>query len=319
MLEYEDYVLIFLKGVHLLSTWTKNDMQDQTGKVVIVTGANRGLGFQTSLALAEKGATVILAVRDLHQGRLAQEKIQAFFPDARVDVMYLNLDELASIKPFSQEFKKKYNTLSILINNAGVMSKQLQKTKDGYESQFGINYMGHFVLTCHLLDYLKSTPHSRVVSLGSMIAHKSKPSFGHFYGSDKYKMTHFYAQSKLACMFFAKLLDQRFKDNKILSKSIACHPGIASTNLFTQNSSKQSKKITNVGMKVLGQDVITGALPILFAATENSLSGGEYIGPNKKRKGSPIELTILNDIYDGNVANNLWNITEKLCGVSFRF
>lgn len=134
--------------------WTIDDIQDQSGKVVIVTGANRGIGFETAKVLAEKNATVILAVRDLHKGRIAKEKILSNFPTAKVDVMYLDLNDLTTVYTFADEFKGKYHSLAILINNAGIMSPKLKLTKNGFESQFGVNYLGHFVLTGLLLDLL---------------------------------------------------------------------------------------------------------------------------------------------------------------------
>ncbi|KGR90121.1 hypothetical protein CD30_13290 [Ureibacillus massiliensis 4400831 = CIP 108448 = CCUG 49529] len=297
--------------------WTKDDIQDQSGKVVIVTGANRGIGFETAQILAEKNATVILAVRDLHKGRIAKEKIISNFPNAKVDVMYLDLNDLATVNNFVDEFKGKYHSLSILINNAGIMSPKQQLTKNGFESQFGVNYLGHFALTGLLLDLLIKTSNSRVISVGSLIAHKTKVEFGHFKGTKKYNMAKFYAQSKLACMYFAKQLQSYFTDNRLNVLSIACHPGIAKTNIFNRQSSRAKRAITNLGVKLIGQETQGSALPILFAATDETLTGGEYIGPSNRRKGDPKKLDILDQLYKKHVAQNLWDVSEMFCGVKY--
>ena len=301
--------------------WTKNEIGDLTGKIAVVTGGNSGLGYQTSLALAEKGATVILAVRNLNKGHEAVDKIKTIAPEAQALAMQLNLNSLNSVKAFSQEFKSKYNRLSILINNAGIMMPPYRLTDDGFESQFGINYLGHFALTGLLLDRIIATPNSRVISLGSIAAHKAKVQFSDFKGTEKYKALKFYAQSKLACMFFAKELQYRFRAHHIVSKSVACHPGIAQTNLFLKGSKILSNKLSRYSLKRFGQPADMGALPILYAATDLNLRGGEYIGPDGKgsHKGYPTELTILDELYDEHVGNNLWALSETLTGVSYKF
>lgn len=303
------------------SVWTKDDIGNLTGKVAVVTGGNSGLGYQTSLALAEKDATVILAVRNLNKGREAADKIKAVVPNAKVSVMQLNLNSLTSVKAFSQEFKTNYSRLSILINNAGIMMPPYRLTDDGFESQFGINYLGHFALTGLLLDRIIATPNSRVISLGSIAAHKAKAQFSDFKGTKKYKALKFYIQSKLACMYFAKELQYRFRSHRIDAKSIACHPGIAQTNLFSKGPKIISNKLSRHSLKLFGQPVKMGALPILYAATEPSIRGGEYIGPNGRgsQKGYPTELTILDKLYIEHVANNLWALSETLTGVTYRF
>ncbi|MGE7666446.1 oxidoreductase [Ureibacillus composti] len=300
--------------------WTKNDIKDLTGKVAVVTGGNSGIGFQTSLALAEKGATVVLAVRNLNKGNDAIDRIKAVVPQASVNAIKLDLNDLKSVRAFASEFKNNYKSLSLLINNAGIMLPPYRSTEDGFESQFGVNYLGHFALTGLLLETLKKTPNSRVVSLGSLAAHKAKPEFSNIKGSKKYKPLKFYSQSKLACMFFAKELQYRLRSHQIACKSIACHPGISKTSLLSRNS-KLTNKLTRYSVKLVGQSAEMGALPILYAATESSIRGGEYIGPDGRRggKGYPTELDILDDLFVDHVANNLWTFSEKLTGVTYRF
>ncbi|HWL13747.1 MAG TPA: oxidoreductase [Ureibacillus sp.] len=302
--------------------WTKRDMRDLAGKVAIVTGGNSGIGYETSLALAENYATVVLAVRNLNKGHEAVDKIKAAFPNANVYVLKLDLNDLESVKEFALEFRSKFRSLSLLINNAGVMMPPRTETKEGFESHFGINYLGHFVLTGLLLDLLIKTPDSRVISLGSLSAHTMKPSFKEFVRAKKRSNAlNSYRQSKLACMFFAKELQYRFRARNIDTKSIACHPGIAQTYIFGKGSRKLLRRLTRASLKIIGQSAEAAAYPILYAATENSIRGGEYIGPDGKRgiKGYPCELGILDDLFDENVSNNLWILSEKLTGVTYKF
>ncbi|MDI7743811.1 oxidoreductase [Lysinibacillus fusiformis] len=303
--------------------WTKREIGDLTGKVAIVTGGNSGIGLETSLALAENYATVILAVRNLNKGHEAADKIKKEFPNADVHVLKLDLSDLQSVKEFSEEFRRKFRSLSILINNAGVLKPPKSQTKDGYETQFGVNYLGHFALTGLLLDLIIKTPDSRVVSLGSISAHNLKAEFKEFTGSKKKSSNTMkkYAQSKLACMYFAKELQHRFRARNIDSKSIACHPGIAQTYIFGKGSHKFKTRLTRASLKVIGQSAEMAAYPILYAATEYSIRGGEYIGPDGKKgiKGFPTELEILNEQFVENVSNNLWVLSEKLTGVTYKF
>ncbi|MDN4492573.1 oxidoreductase [Ureibacillus aquaedulcis] len=302
--------------------WTKKDIRDQSGKVAIVTGGNSGIGYETSLALAENYATVILAVRNMNKGHEAADKIKSEFPNADVHVLKLDLNDLGSVKEFSEEFKMKFRSLSLLINNAGVMMPPKRETKDGFESQFGINYLGHFALTGLLLDLIVKTPDSRVISLGSLAAHNLKPEFGKFIGKKgKTSQMKNYGQSKLACVYFAKELQYRFRSRNIDSKSIACHPGIAQTYLFGKGSRSLKTRLTRASLKIIGQSAESAAYPILYAATESSIRGGEYIGPDGRKgiKGSPTELELLDQQFVDHVSNNLWILSEKLSGVTYKF
>lgn len=302
--------------------WTKRDIGDLTGKVAIVTGGNSGIGFETSLALAENFATVILAVRNMNKGHEAVDKIKKECPNADVHVLKLDLGDLGSVKEFADEFKMRFRSLSLLINNAGVMLPPRKETKDGFEAQFGINYLGHFALTGLLLDLIIKTPDSRVVSVGSLTAHNLKPEFGKFTGKkNKNNLLKSYGQSKLACMYFAKELQYRLRSRNIDSKSIACHPGIAQTYLFGKGSRSLKARLTRASLKMIGQSAEAAAYPILYAATEYSIRGGEYIGPDGRKgiKGFPAELELLNEQFVENVSSNLWTLSEKLTGVTFKF
>ncbi|RHW37438.1 SDR family NAD(P)-dependent oxidoreductase [Lysinibacillus yapensis] len=302
--------------------WTKQDLRDQSGKIVIVTGGNSGIGYEASKALAGNYATVVLAVRNVNKGREALDKIKYEFPNANIHVMKLDLNDLESVKEFSREFRGKFSSLSLLINNAGIMAPTQRITKDGFESQFGVNYLGHFALTGLLIDLIIKTPDSRVISVGSLAAHNTKPEFKNFKGTKKkVSLLQSYAQSKLACMFFAKELQYRFRAKNIDAKSVACHPGIVQTYLFGKGSGKLNKRFTRASLKLIGQSAELGAYPLLYAATEHSIRGGEYIGPDGRKgiKGFPTELEILDELFDEHVSNNLWILSEKLTGVTYKF
>jgi NAD(P)-dependent dehydrogenase (short-subunit alcohol dehydrogenase family) len=290
------------------------------GKRIIITGANSGIGFETAKALAQKGAEVILAVRNEQKGKLSMNSILKENPQASIVVMELNLADLTSVRDFVKDFSNRYDSLDILINNAGVMIPPYQKTKDGFELQFGTNHLGHFALTGLLLPLLKKTPNSRVVALSSIAHRGASIFFDNLDGSKGYKAMKFYGQSKLANLLFAKELDNRFKQHGISTICIASHPGISSTNLFKMRGKEAPWYLKNL-MNVLLQPANMGALPTIYAATEVSLIGGEYIGPDGRgnRKGNPTIEIPASGVYHSETMKKLWEVSEKLTGVIYDF
>jgi NAD(P)-dependent dehydrogenase (short-subunit alcohol dehydrogenase family) len=234
--------------------------------------------------------------------------------------MKLDLADLESIHKFAEEFKKRFDSMDLLINNAGVMKPTLSKTKDGFELQFGINHLGHFALTALLLPLLKNTPGSRVVTVSSL-AHKGAAiDFDNLDGSKGYKLMKFYGQSKLANLMFALELDKRLKEHGLETISIACHPGISSTGIVRIGKRDTPRFIKKWMDKVL-QSAEMGALPTIYAATEPSLKGGEYIGPDgaKGRRGYPT-LEIPHPVAKHEeTIQKLWKISDDLTGVKFDF
>ncbi len=303
------------------TVWTKDNIPDLSGKVVIVTGANSGIGFETSTALAGKKATVILAVRNMEKGEAALNKIKSNHARADVKLMKLDLSDLSSVRNFAADFLETYESLSILINNAGIMIPPFQLTKDGFESQFGGNHLGHFALTGLLLSRLISTPDSRVVTLSSIAAHNTIIDFDNLDGSKGYKAYKFYGQSKLANLIFARELQNKFCSNYIDSMSVACHPGFSTTNLVSFGSGKKPNFFMRLLSSIASQPAHMGALPTLFAATSPTIKGGEYIGPDGKggRKGYPKNDKIIEKLYDPNVSIKLWDVSENLTGVFYKF
>lgn len=301
--------------------WTSADMVDVTGKTVIITGANSGLGFETAYVLAGKGAEVILAVRNTSKGEKAVDRITSTYPQANVRVMPLDLSDLSSIRHFSDSFLENYDSLSILINNAGVMIPPYSQTKDGFELQLGSNHLGHFALTGLLLPKILATPKSRVVTLSSLAAINGFIDFNNIDGKNHYKAMKFYAQSKLANLLFARELQNKFEQHQANSISVACHPGLSHTNLMSRGTGKPVNKLIHYLSKALTQPATMGALPTLYAATDPTLSGGEYIGPDgkKARKGYPTKDSIIDTLYDKETSLKLWEISESMTEVKYEF
>lgn len=294
--------------------------QDLIGKTSIVTGANSGIGLEAAIILANRGAQVILAVRNQQKGEAAVASIKAENNKAKVEVMKLDLSDLSSVHSFAEKFIERFNSLDLLINNAGVMVPPYEKTKDGFELQFGSNHLGHFALTGLLLPLLKKTTSSRVVTLSSIAHRGATIYFDNLDGSNGYKPMKFYKQSKLANLLFAKELDERFKENGISTMSLACHPGITSTNLFKMGKKEPSNFMKNL-LKWLFQSVEKGVLPTIYAATETNLHGGEYIGPDGRgnRTGNPIIEIPAEGVYNKETMKQLWEVSERLTGVVYDF
>ncbi|WP_251041139.1 oxidoreductase [Bacillus sp. ISL-45] len=287
---------------------------------VIITGANSGIGYEAAKKLSEKGAQVILAVRNAEKGKLAIDSIRKENQEASVEIMSLDLADLASVSNFSAAYTKKYRSLDILVNNAGVMIPPYGKTKDGFELQFGSNHLGHFALTGLLLPLLKKTSGSRVVTLSSIAHRGASINFDNLDGSNGYKAMKFYGQSKLANLLFARELDNRFKQNGIETISVACHPGISNTNLFNLGKGETPKYLKGL-MKLFSQPAAMGALPTIYAAVDDSLTGGEYIGPDGKgnRKGFPAIEIPAQGVFNKEIMTKLWVVSEELTGVRYEF
>jgi NAD(P)-dependent dehydrogenase (short-subunit alcohol dehydrogenase family) len=302
--------------------WTAVDIPSQQGKTILITGANSGLGLEATRVLSSKGAHVIMTARDLKKGNEAISLIKKENASAKLDIMQLDLSDFASIHQFSQEFHQKYKQLDVLINNAGVMFPvKRELTKQKFEVQFGTNHLGHFVLTGLLLDILKSTPNSRIAiqSSGQHKAKMGKPDI-HFddlnfdKGYNKYIA---YTQSKLANLLFAYELDRQLKANKIDITVATAHPGYTKTNLTRHTGFFVQAIITNI----LAQKVEIGTLPILRAATDTSVTGGEYFGPTKmnEMRGHPELVKSSDKSYDKELAENLWKVSEKLTQIIYNF
>ena len=289
-------------------------------KVVVITGANSGLGLETAKYFSGLGHQVILAVRNIEKGRKAKEEIVQLYPEANAQVYQLDLSKLQSVREFVETLSSQVDTIDILINNAGVMMPPYFKTEDGFELQFASNHLGHFALTGLLLPLLEKGEASRIVTLSSIAYRNAVIQFDNMHGSHGYKSYTFYGQSKLANLMFAKELDKRLKANHCRTISLAAHPGISSTNLFTLGRKKTPWFVKPL-LKIVSQPAEKGALPVIMAATDESLLGGELIGPDGAggRKGNPTIEVPKKVTYTDTTMAELWDISEDLTKVTYDF
>lgn len=305
--------------------WTLEQMPDQTGRLAVVTGANSGLGYETTLALAAKGAQVVMTSRSTEKGAAARAQILATTPDAKLDVMQLDLADLSSIRAFAQAFAAKYNRLDLLINNAGVMALPYQKTADGFEMQFGTNHLGHFALTGLMLDLLLQTNDSRIVNVSSMAHRWGEINFGDLQREKKYKKWEAYGQSKVANLHFTYELERRLAAAGQSIVSAAAHPGYSATNLQHAGPRMTGSRIeifaNTIANHWIAQSARRGALPTLYAATALEVSSGDYIGPDGFREfnGYPKKVASNKHSHDQAVAARLWEVSEELTGVKYNF
>jgi len=295
--------------------WDSKDILDQKGKVVIVTGASSGLGYETAKVLTSKNATVIVAVRNEQKGNAAIEKIKLENPNADIHLMLLDLANLASVHGFAKNFKEKYKKLDVLINNAGVMTPPYSKTKDGFELQFGTNHLGHFALTGLLIDLIKATANSRIVNVSS-IAHKiGKLNFEDLNWENRvYKKNRSYGDSKLANLYFTKELQKRLNNQSSEVIVASAHPGGTATDLARHSLFYRM-------LNAIAQTSQMGALPTLYAAVAPGVQSNDYFGPGgfQEFRGYPKKVTPASHAQKDEVAEKLWRISESMTGVSYSF
>lgn len=307
----------------MANSWSLNDMPDLSGKTAVVTGANSGLGFETSKALAGSGARVIMACRNQNKAQTAVDAIHAENPNAAVEVMALDLADQSSIHAFAKALTTKLQTLDLLINNAGVMALPERQTADGFEMQFGTNHLGHFALTGLLFEFLKATPGARVVTLSSLAHRFGKIRFNDLNWKNRYLRWPAYGQSKLANLMFALELDRRIRAQNLDMRSLAAHPGFASTNLQFAGAKMTGSKLKAQGMKIgnmlLSQSQAEGALPVLYAAVDEHAESGEYFGPDgfSEMRGAPAPAYVNGPGRNTENAKRLWSVSQELTGVSF--
>jgi NAD(P)-dependent dehydrogenase (short-subunit alcohol dehydrogenase family) len=305
-------------------SWTANNIPPQAGRRILITGGNSGLGFHAALELARRGAEIILPTRSEAKAADAIRRIRADVPEARIVPALLDLASLASVRSFAVFYGERFPgaSLDVLINNAGIMSLPTREvTDDGFERQLATNYLGPFALTGLLLPHLKPQAGTRVVSLSSVAAQRGKIEFENLQGERKYSpLLGAYAQSKLADLIFAREMQRRLSEAGSPILSIAAHPGIAATNLFS-NMTGFLKTLASLVSPLIGQSAAAGALPELFAATAPEVEPGGYYGPDgsNERKGFPTSAKIPKAAKDELVSRRLWDVTEGLTGVKFDF
>jgi len=294
--------------------WKSIHMPDQKGKTAIVTGSNSGIGYHMAHDLAAKGAKVTLACRNAERAEYARKKILASCPNAELKIHLLDLADLSSVRDFSDTFMNSNDRLDLLINNAGVMIPPYSKTKDGFELQFGTNFLGHFALTGHLLPLLEETTSSRIVSVSSIAHNMGVIDFDDIQSErKKYNKWATYSQSKLACLMFAIELDKRLKHSKSTTISLASHPGYSATKLQRHSLFWRTANI------FFAMNSKKGAAPTLYAASMPDAREHIYWGPvgfmemrgwTGKSKVNPKAMIE----EDG---NRLWALAERLTAIQY--
>jgi NAD(P)-dependent dehydrogenase (short-subunit alcohol dehydrogenase family) len=304
-----------------LAGWAVADIAPQRGRSVVVTGTG-GLGYETAAVLARAGAEVILAGRNAVKGALAIERIRAGHAGADIRFELLDLAELASIKAFGARLQAERQSLDVLINNAGVMTPPRRRlTADGFELQFGTNYLGHFALSAYLLPLLRRGQQPRVVNVSSIASRKGALNFDDLQFEQRYQPRAAYRQAKLANLMFAFELQRRSDAAGWGLMSNAAHPGLARTDLFVNAWGPGSLTVRLLGMvsPFLFQSAAQGAWPTLFAATSAEARAGAYYGPDgvAEFKGRPRLAAVVPQAQDAAATAHLWEVSERLTGVSW--
>ncbi len=294
--------------------FTDTDVPDQTGKTIFITGANTGLGYEAAKVLAGKGARVLIGCRSRDKAQQARSRILAQRTGADVAVVELDLGSLDSVKKAAAVVAREPR-LDVLINNAGIMIPPYELTRDGFESQFGVNHLGPFALTSLLLDKLRATPHSRVVSTASIAHKRGKIHFDDINAERGYNAMARYAQSKLANLYFAYELQRRLAASGEKIISLAAHPGIATTEL--SRYLPRALVLLTPLFQPLFNTAAQGAWPTLCAATMPGVRGGEYYGPGKRLEtaGPAIKVKSTGRSHDRAVARQLWELSVAMTGV----
>ncbi|MDT0321497.1 oxidoreductase [Streptomyces millisiae] len=300
--------------------WTAERIQDQTGRVFVVTGANSGLGLATTRAIARAGGHVILAVRDESRGARAAAGITAAQPGADLEVRRLDLSDLDSVRAFADRLRADHPRLDVLVNNAGVMAPPRTLSAQGHELQFACNHLGHFALTGLLLDRLAAGRDPRVVTVSSVNHRQARIRFDDLTGERGYSPMAFYNQSKLANAVFGVELHRRLTEAGSPVASVLAHPGYTATNLQTSATVGLWRVLLGrLGNPLLAQPADRGALPQLYAATEPGVAGGEFIGPGgpAELRGAPTRVRPAPRATDPETGRRLWELSERLTETPF--
>ncbi len=289
--------------------------------MIVVTGANSGLGYASAKMMAKKGGTVVMAVRSIERGERAANTIRQDHPKANIDVLQADLGDLESVQAFAQAFTETYQRLDILMNNAGVMATPKQTTADGFEFQLGINHLGHFALTGLLLDVLKQTPGSRVVNVSSLAANNGRMHFDDFSLGDNYKPFDAYSQSKLANLLFTKGLQQRLEAANLDVLSVAAHPGGVATDLgrYINIPIPGLGPIIEGFLRIVAQSADVGARSQVRVAVDPVIKQGDYYGPQQGFAGRAAPYRYPAQAKAQESIDRLWKISEAMTGVTYQF
>jgi NAD(P)-dependent dehydrogenase (short-subunit alcohol dehydrogenase family) len=309
-----------------MTRWTTTDMPDQTGRTVLVTGANSGLGLRTAEALAAKGAQVLMGCRDATRGETARSEVAAGATGPAPEVVPLDLADLGSVRDAAQSVAEAVERLDVLVNNAGVMAMPLRRTGDGFELQFATNHLGHYVLTGRLLPVLRRATAPRVVTVSSNMHRMGRNDWSDpNWERRRYLRWPAYGQSKLANLLFTRELARRAQEAGSSLVAVAAHPGNSATHLVAGSTDASGNRLVgqlmNWGNRLIAQSDSAGALPQLYAATMPDVISGEYFGPDRlfQLRGHPTRVGSSAAAQDDQAAQHLWELSEELTGVVYVF
>ncbi|MFD9306643.1 oxidoreductase [Streptomyces sp. NPDC060048] len=313
-----------------MAGWKAAHIPDQSGRTAVVTGANSGIGYFAARELARRGAAVVLACRSAARGRAAEVRMRAEVPGADVRFMPLDLADLATVREFAREYGQRHDSLDLLVNNAGVMALPYGRTADGFETQFGVNHLGHFALTGLLLPgLLAARAGARIVNLSSGFHVLGDVDHEDLNSERHYRRWVAYGRSKTANLLFTHELARRLAAAGSGIVAAAAHPGYASTNLHVGATPQAGTTLTSriavalnalgnaVGNTAIAQSAASGALPALYAATAPGVQPDEFIGPRLGWRGAPARSRRAKWTLDDTSGQRLWTASEKLTGVTY--
>ena len=301
--------------------WTTTEMPDLAGKIAIVTGANSGTGFETARAFAAKGAQTILACRNPEKGQAAVKLIRQENPKSPIELMVLDLASLSSVHEFARKFRKRFNRLNILVNNAGILWAPYGKTEDGFERHLGTNFLGHFALTGLLIDLLQKTPGSRVVTVSSVEHYLAAIDFDNFMytNGQGFSRLRAYRRSKLSNLIFAYELQRRLDAENSSTISLGAHPGVTGTNMLNSVAYLWFLKPAIPLAKRIFQSPAKGALPLIRAAVDPNARGGQCFGPDGfiQFGGYPVVVPSSRASLEKENGRKLWETAQELTGIHY--
>tara|TARA_Y100001936_G_scaffold245004_1_gene286277 strand:- start:11266 stop:12261 length:996 start_codon:yes stop_codon:yes gene_type:complete len=307
-----------------MAHWTPNEIADLSGKTVLITGANSGIGFETAVQLAARSARVVVSCRSQEKANQTLQRIQQLVPGAQLSAITMELSDLDSVALAADAFLSTHGQLDCLVNNAGVMGLPLLRNARGHEMVFAVSHFGHFALTAQLLPALRAATQARVVTVSSLAARKGQLLMNDLHWQHTpYSKVAAYGRAKLANLSFALELQRRFDAAGMDALSLAAHPGYAATNVAYASDAPAGLRrrlwewIAYLGNRILAQPAEQGAWPTLYAATSPAVSGGDYIGPAGpfEFRGPPTKVAAVAAAQDQALAAELWCQSEDLCGV----
>ncbi|MFI5660507.1 oxidoreductase [Streptomyces sp. NPDC051684] len=304
-----------------MSGWSATDIPDQQGRTAVVTGANTGIGYVTARELARAGAHVVLACRSEPRGTVALDRLTSEVSGARAEFAPLDLGDLASVRAFAEA--RQDRPLDLLVNNAGVMALPFGRTADGFETQFGVNHLGHFALTGLLLPGLLAAPAPRVVSVSSALHALANIDIADLNSERKYGRWVAYGRSKTANLLFVHELTRRVREAGAHLVAAAAHPGYAATELQARSAQMEGRRgmerFFEVGNRYFGQPAAAGALPTLRAATAPDVRPDDFYGPRVAMwRGAPVKSWRASWTVNDAAGERLWAASEQLTGVDFK-